>query len=88
MNDLEAIAKFISRDSPHYARLFVLKIFSSVERLQLFPRSGRIVPELKRPSIREIILGDYRIVYRAKGKRLEILTVHNGAKLFHPAKFN
>ena len=57
-NDLEAITDFIALDSPHYASLFAMDVFASVERLQAFPRLGRIVPELREPDIREIILGD------------------------------
>ena len=87
-NDLEAIADFISRDSPHYARLFVMEVLLSVERLGDFPKSGRVVPELKKPSVREIILGNYRIVYRLKGSLVELLTVYHGAKLLRPDKFS
>lgn len=85
-NDLESIAHFISKDSPHYARLFVINILKSVDRLLDFPKSGRIVPELKDPHIREIIFGNYRIVYRLKTKIAEILTVYHGARLFDPSK--
>jgi len=84
--DLEAIAEFIFRDSPHYARLFVMDILVAVERVYDFPKSGRIVPELKNPTIREIIMGNYRVVYRFKGKVVEILTVYHGAKLFDSEK--
>ena len=81
MDDLESIAGFISKDSFHYARLFVVEVIDSIEILAHFPRSCRTVPELKNPSVREIILGNYRIVYRLKDKVVEILTVYHGAKL-------
>lgn len=84
-NDLESIAHFIAKDSPHYARLFVIDIFRAIDRLADFPKSGRIVPELKNPRIREIISGNYRIVYRLKEKTAEILTVYHGAKLLDPS---
>jgi len=45
LNDVEAIANFISRDSDHYAKMFTAEVFEIVERLELFPESGRIVPE-------------------------------------------
>ena len=60
--DLEAIADFIAADSAHYARLFVIDVLAAVERLVAFPSSGRIVPELNDPRVREILLGNYRIV--------------------------
>ncbi|MCC5850538.1 MAG: type II toxin-antitoxin system RelE/ParE family toxin [Verrucomicrobia bacterium] len=84
-DDLEAIADFISDDSPHYARLFVIDVLDAAQRLEHFPRSGRIVPESNDPIIREIILGNYRIVYRVKLELVEILTVYHGARLLDPS---
>ena len=63
LDDIETIADFIAHDSPHYAQLFATKVFDSVERLQVFPESGRIVPEMNQENIREIILGNYRIIF-------------------------
>lgn len=83
-DDLEAIAEFISVDSPHYASIFALDVLQAVERLELFPDSGRIVPELDEHSIREMILGNYRIVYRATYTDVEILTVYHSARLLTP----
>jgi plasmid stabilization system protein ParE len=84
-DDLEAIAEFISIDSSHYAQLFALNVFKAIERLTTFPRSGRVVPELGNAAIREIILGNYRIVYRLRKDVVEILTVYHGAKLLDPS---
>ena len=84
-DDLEAIAKFISADSPQYAKLFAIDVIKAIERLGSFPRSGRIVPELGNSAIREIILGNYRIVYRIKKDVVEILAVYHGARLLDPS---
>ena len=83
-DDLDSIAQFISKDSPQYARLFVSDVFQTVERLSEFPQSGRIVPELNDPLIREVILGNYRLVYRFKAKLIELLTLYHGARLLDP----
>ena len=83
-DDLEAITKFIAADSPHYARLFAVDVLSAVERLGSFPRSGRVVPEVGKPAIREIPLGNYRIIYRARKGTVEILTVYHAARLLDP----
>jgi plasmid stabilization system protein ParE len=64
LEDIESIAEYISRDSFHYAQLAVRKIFGTVKRLSLFPESGRIVPEIEQKNIKELILGNYRIIYR------------------------
>jgi plasmid stabilization system protein ParE len=78
---LESIAGFIAADSPHYAELLALDVMTAIDRLSVFPKSGRTVPELENPSIREVILGNYRIVYRLKKEVVEVLTIYHGARL-------
>jgi addiction module RelE/StbE family toxin len=83
-DDLEAIAEYIALDSEHYSKLFIIDIVSSVERLANLPKRGRIVPELGRPEIREIFVGNYRIIYRCRKDTVEVLTIYHGARLFRP----
>ena len=59
----------------YYAEVTVSRIIASVERLKKFPSSGRTVPELRISSIREVLLGNYRIVYRLSTAHCEIVTV-------------
>jgi toxin ParE1/3/4 len=61
LTNLEAITGFIAKDSPYYARLFAIDTLGAIDRLAKFPKSGRIVPELRNPVIREVILGNYRL---------------------------
>jgi len=79
--DLEAIRAYIERDSPHYARLMVERLVGAVERLQQFPDSGRMVPEHQNPVLREVLEGNYRIVYRRLPAEVQVLTVTHGARL-------
>jgi toxin ParE1/3/4 len=87
-DDLEAIAEFISQDSPHYSSLFVLDVLYAVDRLIRFPKSGRVVPEINDPVVREVILGSYRIIYRVRQDLVEILSVFHGSRLLDPSKLN
>jgi plasmid stabilization system protein ParE len=75
------IAKYISQDSPNSAQKWVESTFSVVERLEQFPKSGRIVPEIMQDNFREIIHGNYRIVYRLQRESISILTVRHGRQL-------
>jgi len=81
LDDVEAIANYIARDSTYYAQLFATKVFDSVKRIEIFPESGRVVPEINNQWIREILLGNYRIIYRIKSDLVEILTVYHSARL-------
>jgi toxin ParE1/3/4 len=82
IQDVEAIRAFIAQDSPAYAELIARRLMAAVERLQWFPESGRIVPERQEPSIREVILSSYRIVYRLQGNVAQIATVFRSSRQF------
>jgi toxin ParE1/3/4 len=84
--DLESIAEFISKDSEQRARLFVADIFQAVDRIAGFPESGRVVPEIGDAMIREILLGNFRLVYRIKRSTIDLLTIYHGARLLDPSK--
>ena len=86
LDDLEAICLFIARDAPHIAAVFVGGAFRATDRLIEHPRLGRIVPELEIETIREIILGTYRIIYQIRGEEVQIVTVHHGARLLDVGK--
>lgn len=77
--DLNRIVDFISRDKKEAALQWARLIHRKVSRLQRFPKSGRVVPEVGREEIREILIGDYRVVYKI-GAQVSILTVFHGAK--------
>ncbi len=72
------IADYIAEDDAKAARLFLIDIFGAVARLESLPNSGRVVPEVKHPNIREIIFGNYRVIYHVERKRVSILTVRHG----------
>ncbi|MGH7432198.1 MAG: type II toxin-antitoxin system RelE/ParE family toxin [Candidatus Methylomirabilales bacterium] len=57
IEDVEAIRAYVARDSPHYADLVVERIVAAVARLENYPLSGRVVPEVADQSLREVIHG-------------------------------
>ena len=81
IEDIEAICTFIARDSDYYARIFASQIIERASTIELFPKVGRVVPESDRDDIREIIHGNYRIIYRLINDEAQILTGHHSARL-------
>jgi len=79
---LEAIRSHVARSSARYAALHAERLFAAAEVLHHLPESGRIVPELQRPDIREVLVGSYRIVYQVGPGVVHVLTVFHGARLF------
>lgn len=83
-NDLISIAEFIGQNSRKYARIQIQRIRERTIQLKEHPNSGRVVPELENPRIRELILGNYRIIYcLVSDERVDILTVHHSAQLLN-----
>ena len=85
--DLDAIGEYIAKDSIRYAEITVSQLFEAVDILENYPKSGVIVPEFKNKKIRQLIRGSYRIVYLIVDEfRIDILTVHNCARLLSNTK--
>lgn len=82
VEDLQAIRDYVARDSVRYSTLVMERIVESAERIAVFPESGRVVPELGRQEIREVIVGSYRVVYRLHEGATQILTVFRASRLF------
>ena len=80
-DDLEAICLFIARDAPQVAAVFADRVLRATDQLEHFPRLGRIIPEFGMENIREIIVGNYRLIYRIRDQDVQILTVHHGTRL-------
>jgi addiction module RelE/StbE family toxin len=82
LTDLKSIADYISKDSLKYASLTLQRILDITKYLENNPRIGRMVPEVgKNDKIREIIFGNYRIIYKiTSSNSVHILTVHHSAR--------
>ncbi len=75
------IAEYISRDNPTAAEKWIDTVFSKVEQLKSFPESSRIVPEINSKDFRELIYGNYRIIYRLEKIQVSILTTRHGKQI-------
>lgn len=75
------IADGIAVDCPQATAAWIEEVFSAIERLTDFPASGRVVPEVRREGIREIVERDYRIIYRTEVDQVSILTIRHARQL-------
>ena len=80
--DVRDIVRYISLDSPDRAISFGHFLLNSTRRLADFPELGRVVPEFDHPSIREIVVRSYRVIYRLDhaGRRVDIARFWHGAR--------
>ncbi len=83
-DDLVAIAEHISRDSEVYAATVVREIVAAARSLRVLAERGRRVPEYDDPSVRELIVRKYRLVYRVHPERVDVLRIIHGARELPP----
>lgn len=53
--------------------------------LNKFPQSGRIVPELDQPDVRERFVYCYRLIYRIETERILVTAIMHGKRLLDDA---
>ncbi len=82
IEDIQAIAAYIERDSPWYARAVTSKLVETAESIPEYPELGRLVPEIGDPAIRERLVHRYRIIYRLEPARVLIAAVVHGRQDF------
>jgi plasmid stabilization system protein ParE len=68
------IAEYIAQDKPSAAEKWINTVFSKVEQL-------KSSPEIRNDQFRELIYGNYRIIYRIEKKQISILTIRHGRQI-------
>ncbi|HED35550.1 MAG TPA: type II toxin-antitoxin system RelE/ParE family toxin [Gammaproteobacteria bacterium] len=81
LDDIDSIAEYISRDSLYHAQQVVEQIFDLGDSLAQQPQSGREVPELNAPDVRERFIYSYRLIYEIRDNDIHILGVIHGKRL-------
>ena len=79
---LAAIAEYISAASPVYAEQTVERVRERLEQAAEYPESGRVVPEVGAPDVRELLEWPYRLVYRIRPDVIEVVAVIHGRQDF------
>jgi addiction module RelE/StbE family toxin len=77
LKQLEKIRNYIAKNHPANADHWVDRITTKAYGLVATPEIGRIVPEIGSRTIRELIIGNYRMIYQVSAKSIFILTVRN-----------
>lgn len=88
VEDLEAIAAYIERDSAWYAKAVVSKIVETAESIPQFPELGRAVPEMGVYSIRERLVHNYRLIYQIENDRILIAAIVHTSRLLQPSSLH
>jgi toxin ParE1/3/4 len=77
-DDLIEIIEYYNLKNEIYSQKLLLALEKKVEELKEYPERGRVVPELEKQNIleyRELIEGNYRIIYAIEDKNVIIHTI-------------
>jgi plasmid stabilization system protein ParE len=80
LQDLREIHAYIARDSIHYAQRLVDRIRVSIEITRRFPAAAARVPEWDRDDVREVFVGQYRVIYKFSDDAMQVLAVIHAAR--------
>lgn len=81
VEDLKSTAEYIARDSAKYAKLQVLKIKHRTQILKSQVQIGKSVPEFDKKDIRDLIEGNYKIIYKIfSAEQVDNLTTLHSAR--------
>jgi len=81
IEDIYEIREYYRPRSEKYAEQLTEKVFEKANHLKQYPQMGRMVPEVERSEIRELIYKNYRIIYHVvSDNQIDILAVHNGLR--------
>ena len=82
--ELRAVYNYVAQNSTRYSQGLVDRITRRTQQLSTMPYLGAIVPEYEEETIRELVEQSYRIIYRVREDRVEILSVVHGARILPP----
>lgn len=80
--DLGVITGYIALDKPDAAKRYIRRVFEAVDRLEQFPNSGSIPPEIPDLPYRQVVIPPCRIFYRAEKEHVFILYVMRSDRIF------
>jgi toxin ParE1/3/4 len=78
--NLIGIHNYIAKNSVRYAQITVDRITRRAERLSEDKLPGWMVAEYQDPTVREVLMKPYRIIFRILLDRIDVLAIIHGAK--------
>jgi toxin ParE1/3/4 len=82
VRDLEAIRDwYVGQSAAEVGHRLIREILASLDQLEEFPESGRVVPEFDQPWLRELVRPPFRVVYRVDGERVRVVRIWRSERL-------
>jgi len=79
---LDEALTYIAERSPQSARRLAERVLERADSLDTFSERGRIVPELDDPTLRELLIDPFRLMYEVHERQVEIVGFIHQRRLF------
>lgn len=79
---LDEVLEYVAEDSPEAAEKVLEVVLSLAESLSVFSERGRVVPEVRDRTIREVFVYSYRLIYEVTPSEIRVLAFIHGARDF------
>ena len=73
--ELDAAISHIAQESPETAAALLERILEAAASLSTLSARGRVVPERSEPSIRELLVDPFRLVYQVRIEEVVMLAL-------------
>ena len=83
VEDVEAIAAYIARDSPSYAAAVVQRVIEISSKLSAEAKQGRLILEIEESTIIEQFAYSYRLIYRIESEIVTVAALIHGKRLLY-----
>ena len=86
LDELEESLEYIAFDNPNASRELGKKAKAATRSLRDYPMKGRMVPEYEDTTLRELIVGPFRIIYTTEDpSTIYILAAVRSERLLDPS---
>ncbi|HWQ69585.1 MAG TPA: type II toxin-antitoxin system RelE/ParE family toxin, partial [Patescibacteria group bacterium] len=79
---LDGALEYIAQESLEGAQRVLHATLDLATSLETLSERGRIAPELDDPSVREVFVYSYRLIYEVRGSEVRIVAFLHGARDF------
>ena len=78
-----AAIDYVAHDAPVAAKRMAQRIMQRIRSLQRSPDIGGFLPEDEAQRYRQLIEGNYRIIYRRQDDAVIIASIYHGARMLN-----
>jgi len=79
---LDEVLEYIAQDSFEGAQKVLHATIDLTASLETLSERGRVVPEIDDPSVREVFVYSYRLIYEVRASEVRIIAFLHGARDF------